>query len=1330
MQQFRDYAIRDIHTGIQQMLEHSNRVHGQLTRVEDVLHLEGIAYAAGAGLNTTKKCLNGTRVEVLAEIVDWIEAPEPGISRVFWLFGQAGVGKSAIAHTIALRYKELGRLGSCFCFARDRQAERRHDKLFTTIARDMADRDIRLKPLLADAIATDNSLGNTLDVTQQWQKLVLEPVSRLPSALVGNVVIVIDALDESGSEATREHILGILTSTQMAELPSNFRILITSRPLPDIHNALHHAKHVKLWSMDTASTTVAERDICLFITDKLRNLNDTFPDNDLTLLAKKSDGLFEWARLACEFIKSHKGGVTAKERFDDLLSHTPEESGTLLDDMYNVILRDIIDKSTKARQRFRSVMRQILWTLESLPVASLNAMRCRFAQVTDHYDVQIILRPMASLLSGITDSSIPVRPLHSSFYDYLTDLDRSQDFFVDLSQGHLDLSLASLRVMRESLRFNICQLDSSYLRNIEISGLDQRIRYYVSPHLSYSCRHWTSHVPASAFDSRLAAEIGELFNDVRVLFWIEILGLLNGLSATPGALLRVAKWLVTNEECHTFAVVIDALKFIRMFGGVISESTPHLYLSALPFSPTSSLLPTRFSSMFPRIARVASGGPVHWPKVQVSMRGHTSLVLSVAFFPDGTRILSGSYDKTIRIWDAETGLQLGRTLEGHRSPVSSVAVSLDGKRIASGSYDNTVRVWETQKGLEVAEHCGHTGPILSVAFSPDGGRIVSGSEDGTIRVWDPEGGLQLCWSLWDRPSINAVAFSPDGELIASGSSDAALRVWDAKTSSQVGKTCQGHIGPILSVAFSPDGRQAVSASSDCTLRMWNLETSSQVGRLSGHSNQVSSVSWSSDGRRIVSGSSDYTVRTWDAETGKPVDRPMTGHTGLVNSVAFSPDGKRIVSGSSDHTLHVWDTEISHVGDHPDGFTELIYSVCFSSDGSRVLAGIQAHGKDVIRIWDAGTGLQAGDDLRGHRFRITAIKCSPDGTRIASASIDCTIRLWDAKTGLPIGRPLRGHKNVIYSIQFSSDGQQIVSCSDDSTIRIWDSATGLQIGDPLASGSVLPFAIATSPNDKLIASGSDDYAIHLWDFETRSEVCKPLEGHTHWVSSVAFSPDGKYIASGSYDHTIRIWDVDTTAQHGDPLYGHSNTVYIVVFSPDGTLLASASGDTTIRLWDTTTWLPVGFPFKGHPGRVMSVTFSNDGRRLLSSSTDNTIRVWDVEPFTASQSADCATVQTSHSFHAPATYPICFSSLPEHALCNSDRFFDGATIERDWRELVQLERDGWIVGPKGRLLLWVPVTCRASLRSLRSLVIPRSGTELDLSDMAHGDMWRHCFQHSSR
>ncbi|KAI6005453.1 hypothetical protein EDD15DRAFT_639120, partial [Pisolithus albus] len=119
--------------------------------------------------------------------------------------------------------------------------------------------------------------------------------------------------------------------------------------------------------------------------------------------------------------------------------------------------------------------------------------------------------------------------------------------------------------------------------------------------------------------------------------------------------------------------------------------------------------------------------------------------------------------------------------------------------------------------------------------------------------------------------------------------------------------------------------------------------------------------------------------------------------------------------------------------------------------------------------------------------------------------------------------------------------------------------------------------------------------------------------------------------------------------------------------------------------------------------------------------------DIEPFT-SNPAGCATTQTSRSSHTPATYLICFSSLSEHTLCDSDRLFDGVTVERDWRELVQMERDGWIVGPEGRLLLWVPVTCRASLRSLRSLVIPRSDMDLDLSDMAHGDAWQHCFQTS--
>ncbi|KAI6022494.1 hypothetical protein BKA83DRAFT_1210845 [Pisolithus microcarpus] len=214
MQRFRDVAVRDILEDV-----------GRIGCLGEDLQLDGLAYAAGAGLNTTKKCLEGTRTEILSEIVDWINNPAVDSPRVFWLFGQAGTGKSSIAHTVAMRFKDLGRLGSCFCFARDRQTERRHEKMFTTIARDMAGRDLLFRAAVAGTITSDPSLRTTPDVTQQWEKLIQEPLLKVRDTALGNVLIVIDGLDESGDEnslptsAFSSHLARCLTSIPRCPAP-------------------------------------------------------------------------------------------------------------------------------------------------------------------------------------------------------------------------------------------------------------------------------------------------------------------------------------------------------------------------------------------------------------------------------------------------------------------------------------------------------------------------------------------------------------------------------------------------------------------------------------------------------------------------------------------------------------------------------------------------------------------------------------------------------------------------------------------------------------------------------------------------------------------------------------------------------------------------------------------------------------------------------------------------------------------------------------------------------------------------------------------------------
>ncbi|KIN96361.1 hypothetical protein M404DRAFT_82641, partial [Pisolithus tinctorius Marx 270] len=183
----------------------------------------------------------------------------------------------------------------------------------------------------------------------------------------------------------------------------------------------------------------------------------------------------------------------------------------------------------------------------------------------------------------------------------------------------------------------------------------------------------------------------------------------------------------------------DEIKFIHNFSSAISHSAPHLYISALPFTPLKTMVAKMLMPKFSSLVQVAHGGLEDWPAVQLYLQGHSDEVRSVAFSPDGKRIVSGLLDNTVRVWDAERGVQISSPLEGHTWSVTSVAFSPDRKRIriVSGSEDNTVRVWDAERGMQIGSPLeGHTEPVDSVAFSPDGKRMVSGSWDKTVRVWD------------------------------------------------------------------------------------------------------------------------------------------------------------------------------------------------------------------------------------------------------------------------------------------------------------------------------------------------------------------------------------------------------------------------------------------------------------------------------------------------------------------------------------------------------------------------------------------------------------------
>ncbi len=557
-------------------------------------------------------------------------------------------------------------------------------------------------------------------------------------------------------------------------------------------------------------------------------------------------------------------------------------------------------------------------------------------------------------------------------------------------------------------------------------------------------------------------------------------------------------------------------------------------------------------------------------------RGHEDGVSSVVFSPNGRLIISGSGDKTIRIWDALNAQEIS-VFRGHEGSVESIAFSPDGRRIVSGSGDCTARIWNVLSGTELYVLRGHTDTVRSVAFSPDGSRIVSGSNDYTTRIWSVESGAELCkfhgsnnaednapltmeaqlflnhikekvlkldvnsdlgLRLFRRLSgyehgMNSVAFSPNGRHIVSCSNDKTVRVWDVDSGAEL-QILRSHQDRVQCVAYSPDGRWILSGSYDKTLLLWNSECYKQSHVLRGHENTVSSAAFSPDGRMIVSGSSDKTVRVWESESGQQL-RILRGHESAVWSVAFSPDGQWIVSGSSDMTVRVWSTQAGEKLRLLRGHERKDRTFSFSSDGRYVVIGAS---DNSVRVWDTES-CEETLVLCGHAGEVVSVCFSNDGTQIASGSSDQTIRIWDVQSGetLRIFGVRDGSVNgVAFSpdgariasgacLAFSPDGQRIVSNSDYEKIQVWDTKSGailVSYPEHLASFTGLPSSMEDWDH---IMSAPRRVADELHVLSSGSCTFKPgLSGHLNKVTKVAFSQDGQRIISCSSD-SVRIWSAD-------------------------------------------------------------------------------------------------------------------------------------------------------------------------------------------------------------
>ncbi|MEW8692312.1 MAG: hypothetical protein AB2535_14650 [Candidatus Thiodiazotropha endolucinida] len=1139
---------------------------------------------------------------VFDALQDWLALNNPD-SRVFWICGGPGVGKTTLSAVLANRYSEVAALHLCkYGHAQKSDPRRVVTSIAYQLSTQLPEYETRLASLEVERMAQD-------DAPTLFDNLLVQPLSTLTKPDRA-VVILIDALDEAGG-SDGLNTLASFIAAEFPRTPGWLRLVITSRPEKEVTVPL---QGLNPFFLDT-ETEANHGDIIVYLRRELASLLQEDADSDQLIeqIFSKSEGVFLYVERICHDLQQ---GYLSLDRLDLF----PQGLGGVFWRYFERQFQDL----ERFRRNVRPALRAILAAREPLSVEILRGL---FGWQDE--ELRDFVRDLGVLFPVTAEGKHRViKPWHKTLVDWLTDEDTAGVYYTSIAEGNGLLASTGLREIHS-----------------DITAAPAYWLMHTPYHLGCTAAWEEAHGVLMRFDfirNKLERFGPQPLIEDYEYFMGTLPGSIEGLDAEIHETLKLTGEAI-RLSCHVLT---------RDTNQLASQLTGRLL----------GINSARVRAMLEQIQQLQQKPwlrpitPSLTPPNAFLMRtlvGHKGPVEDVAVTADGSKIISASCDAKLRVWEASTG-GLIRILTGHEDAVTGVSVLGSNDAAASISFDGSLRVWDLITGKAVYTKVFSGERLSALAVNREGTRAAIGNTEGNIVVWDVSQKEIVLSKRLHEEWVTALAFSPAGDKLVSGSTNIERKILDIKTGRvQNLNSPFDNEGSITGVAITPDGKKVlVTEKGDAIIeagdkpytyklggktakirrtsdgvtvdfgdqsdifdfndvappgiRIWELETTNYSAELLPNISGGQSITISHDGYKVASatGNKIYITNLDSREE----TASLQGHSNTITSLEFIQGSKWIVSGSRDNTVRIWAYGQTNSSNPLQDDTRRIFGLTLTPDLQTCLGYSERLG---IRVWNISQGNEktAPPNLNADQFAI-----SPDGCCLVTGSLGGQIILWDWPSGDRLFE-ITGLK-FLNGIDFTTDGTKVILrisffTDDNKThagVVLFDIVKKELVKTFIAHDNIVHDVVIT-PDGKILATSASD-GMRITSSSDAAGISGLAADSHYWISDVGWvrglvaTPDSKYIVgyhgsgfsmwaleTGTEVYRIELDEIDRLKPIGDGkklivgtkagllsirfiytgeelwhLPGNSDAIGEIVVSPDESMVVYVSNDMSIRLWN--------------------------------------------------------------------------------------------------------------------------------------------------------------------